>query len=588
MRILVADDHELVRRGICSLLATEPSLTVCGEAINGRDAVEKAAALNPDVVIMDISMPNLNGIEATREIKRSLPNSEVVIVSQHSAPEMVRQAFNAGARGYVVKSSISRDLIEAIGKVKHQELFVKVEGIVGTKENLDPQEVLRQSAAFEKALRESEERFRSATTSMAEGLYIVGVGGLTTYINPAAEKMLGWNLSELAGKRMHDVVHYKHPDGTPFPAEECPGLKVLEHGAELRDYEDIFIRRDGSFFPVLLSASLLKSDGKPAGVVVCFRDDTKRRQTQDDLQRSERIYRAVGESLDFGAWICDAQGKNIYASPMFLKLIGMTQEECSAGGWMSSLHPDDLASTEAAWKECVRTGGVWEREHRYRGADGHWHHVLARGVPVRDPAGKITSWAGIHLDTQRRREAENNVRQLVETLEERIAERSKELDSVSDKLRELSGRLLRTQDEERRRIARELHDGVGQLVSAMGMNIVSVESEKAALSPVGQQALDANSRLIEQAGKEIRTMSHLLHPPLLDEVGLESALRWYVDGFAERSKDLGGIAIGAGIQPGNVAGSFAVAFPNRAGMPDEYSPAFGESDGFRGHPTHAG
>jgi DNA-binding NarL/FixJ family response regulator len=117
MRILVADDHELIRKGICSLLATEPWVLVCGEAVDGRDAVEKATALQPNVVVMDISMPNMNGLEATREIKRLLPDTEILVLSQHDAPEMVRQAFKAGARGYVVKSAISQDLLVALAQI---------------------------------------------------------------------------------------------------------------------------------------------------------------------------------------------------------------------------------------------------------------------------------------------------------------------------------------------------------------------------------------------------------------------------------------------------------------------------------------
>ena len=93
--------------------------------MDGQDAVEKTKKLHPDIVVMDVSMPRLNGLDATREIKRLLPDTEVVIVSQHEAPEMVRQAFNAGARGYVVKSAISADLLAAIAKAKKRETFVK-------------------------------------------------------------------------------------------------------------------------------------------------------------------------------------------------------------------------------------------------------------------------------------------------------------------------------------------------------------------------------------------------------------------------------------------------------------------------------
>jgi DNA-binding NarL/FixJ family response regulator len=117
MRILVVDDYELFRRGICSLLATQATLTVCGEAVDGWDAVDKARALRPDVVIMDINMPKMDGLEATRQITQLVPEAKIVIVSQHESLETVRDAFNAGARGYVAKSTVRTDLLEAVRKV---------------------------------------------------------------------------------------------------------------------------------------------------------------------------------------------------------------------------------------------------------------------------------------------------------------------------------------------------------------------------------------------------------------------------------------------------------------------------------------
>jgi two-component system NarL family sensor kinase len=94
---------------------------------------------------------------------------------------------------------------------------------------------------------------------------------------------------------------------------------------------------------------------------------------------------------------------------------------------------------------------------------------------------------------------------------------------------------LKIQDEERRRLARELHDSVGQILGALGMNISVVQSQSHKLDVLGQRAVSENAQLVQQASREIRTISHLLHPPLLEIAGLASAIRWYVDGFSERS-----------------------------------------------------
>lgn len=123
MRVLIVDDHPVLRRGVRTILLGHPNCDLCGEAVDGKDAIEKARELKPDVIIMDISMPNMNGLDATREVRRILPQSEVVILSQHDSAAIVRQALDAGARGYVVKSSITRDLLKALDNASRHEPF---------------------------------------------------------------------------------------------------------------------------------------------------------------------------------------------------------------------------------------------------------------------------------------------------------------------------------------------------------------------------------------------------------------------------------------------------------------------------------
>jgi two-component system CheB/CheR fusion protein len=151
-------------------------------------------------------------------------------------------------------------------------------------------------------------------------------------------------------------------------------------------------------------------DGRPALIGGIAIDITERLRAEEALRTSVRIYRAIGDSIDYGVWVADPKGRNVYASESFLKLVGLSQEQCSNEGWAQALHPEDQDATLGAWRDCVREGRQWDAELRFRGADGRWHPVLGRGVPVRDEDGEVTAWAGIALDISRQKHVEEELR----------------------------------------------------------------------------------------------------------------------------------------------------------------------------------
>ncbi len=176
--------------------------------------------------------------------------------------------------------------------------------------------------------------------------------------------------------------------------------------------------------------------------------------------------------------------------------------------------PSELQEEEGHILKRLRAGEHIDHYETIRlRKDGSRVNISLTISPVRNSLGRVIGASKIARDITERKRVE------------KIAKES-----------EISARLLQVQDEERRRIARELHDGVGQLLTAVGMNISVIQKEKDQLSPDAAQRITENSALIQQASADIRTVSYLLHPPLLDEVGLQSALQWYVDGFTERSK----------------------------------------------------
>lgn len=132
LRILVADDHAMVRQGLRALIEEQAGWTVCGEAVTGREAVAKACELNPDIVVMDFAMPELNGVEATRQIRAALPHTEVLILSMYESEELVREMLAVGARGYVLKSDAGHSLVDALNALaEHRPYFTsKISALV--------------------------------------------------------------------------------------------------------------------------------------------------------------------------------------------------------------------------------------------------------------------------------------------------------------------------------------------------------------------------------------------------------------------------------------------------------------------------
>jgi DNA-binding NarL/FixJ family response regulator len=123
LRVLVADDHEVVRKGLRSIVEEQPGWELAGEASDGREAVDKARALRPDVAVVDVSMPGLNGLEATRQMLRHDAETKVLILTMHESDPLIREVLDAGARGYLLKSDASRDLVTAVEAIRRNKTY---------------------------------------------------------------------------------------------------------------------------------------------------------------------------------------------------------------------------------------------------------------------------------------------------------------------------------------------------------------------------------------------------------------------------------------------------------------------------------
>jgi PAS domain S-box-containing protein len=230
-------------------------------------------------------------------------------------------------------------------------------------------------------------------------------------------------------------------------------------------------------------------------------------------------------------------------NPAAERMFGWTAKE-AVGQSITIIIPSELRDQEVEILKRLRIGDRIEHLETIRKRkSGEQIEVSLTISPVRDATGKVFGASKIARDITARKKVEAELKAAYEHLEERVEQRTtelwvrnSELMKQSEIIRELSGRLLQTQDEERRRIARELHDSVGQLLAAVSMTASKISRKKQELSSEVNGCVEEILCLVEQALTEIRTLSHLLHPPLLDEVGLESALRYFIEGFAHRSK----------------------------------------------------
>ncbi|MFL6519113.1 MAG: response regulator [Chthoniobacterales bacterium] len=124
LRILVADDHDFIRQGTCAVLERQPGWEVCGLASNGREAVAQATQLKPDIVVMDMTMPELNGVDAALQIKRELPETEIVLLSAHQSEEVIRSAFKAGVKSFIFKTEAHHLLVESVQALARHQVFL--------------------------------------------------------------------------------------------------------------------------------------------------------------------------------------------------------------------------------------------------------------------------------------------------------------------------------------------------------------------------------------------------------------------------------------------------------------------------------
>lgn len=266
----------------------------------------------------------------------------------------------------------------------------------------------------EEALRKSLEFDEAVMRNMSEGLYTVNSEGLLMTMNLAAEKLFGWTIEELRGRKMHDVTHHHYRDGRPFPSEECAGFRVLQQGVPITNQQDVFIRKDGTFFDVVYSSSPLRdAAGKILGLVVVFNDMTESIRANEALRESEESYRVLAESASDAIISIDENSKIGFVNTAATRIFGYTDKEM-AGQSLTMLMPENLREQHRAGFGRYLKSGV--RKLNWESVQITARHKDGRHFPIEISFGEydrggMRFFIGIARDITERKKAIEDLRE---------------------------------------------------------------------------------------------------------------------------------------------------------------------------------
>ncbi len=393
LQILLVDDHKPVRAAIRSLLGVRSDWIVCGEAADGLDAVEKVRWLRPDVVLMDISMPRMDGVEATRIIRREWPETNVIIISQNDPALVSRQAAGLGAHGFVAKADLSRELIPAIDKIG-----------VGEKSRVTMTSI-PEEPAMERSDSASEKQFRHALDALPAAVYITDAEGRLTYFNAAAINFSG-RIPEIGSDSWCVSWKLFRPDGTPLPHDQSAMAVTLKEGRAVYGEEAIAERPDGTrrwFEP--FPTPLRDAEGKIVGGINMLIDITERKRHE---QTSSLLAAIVGSSDDA---IVSKNLNGIITSwnQSAERIFGYSAAE-AIGKHITLIIPPDRQEEEVEILARLRRG---ERTDHFdtvrRRKDGSLVDVSLTISPVRDDTGTIVGASKVARHITERKRAERTV-----------------------------------------------------------------------------------------------------------------------------------------------------------------------------------
>jgi len=361
----------------------------------------------------------------------------------------------------------------------------------------------------------TEDRLRAGETLLAQaeplanmGSWKISLDGMVMNWSAHYYRMLGLE-SELGPVTYERGIEMVHPQDRERAVRDMERL-IKTHNA--LDNELRFIRKDGEV-RVFHSRAIVLTDA--SGEAFCIQgmsqDVTERKSEEERLRRSEALLSQAEQIADFGSWEFDLKTGQTTLSRNLLRIYGLpSEDEWNRDAYWARIHPDDRPRARETVDKAIKNCEPFEFMVRYRKPDGSNRVIFSRAIQVAGPDGRAERSIGVARD----------ITDQVQTEED---------------LRQVSSRLLRLQEEERRRIARELHDSVSQKLLTVGLNLARITESRKTRAKFPARVLQDTQRTIKDLSKEVRSLTYLLHPPFLDELGLAAAIEEYVRGFSQRS-----------------------------------------------------
>jgi signal transduction histidine kinase len=393
------------------------------------------------------------------------------------------------------------------------------------------------------AVRESEERFRTFINATSNVVYRMSSDWSEMRYLDGKEFIADTKASSRTW-----VDKYIHPDDRRHVRAM---IQRAIQSKTIFELEHRVIRTDGSLGWIYSRAiPIFDEHGEILEWFGAASDVTQRKQAEEALREQRERAEFVADASDVGFWFCDLPFDKLIWDKRVKNHFWLPPDaDVTIHTFYERLHPEDREPTRRAMERSIANNTQYDVEYRTVALDGRQNWIRAVGRTFYDAAGQPTRFDGVTLNVNDRKQSElalsaseARYRVLAESLDQQVQARTLELRASNreilrmyESLRTLSTRMMQVQDEERRRIARELHDSSGQLLAVIDIQLSSLAQDLRVAAPQFNERMEETQRLVEQLQKEIRTTSYLLHPPLLDEAGLYSALSWYVEGLNKRS-----------------------------------------------------